>query len=152
MGHVYYRKWGDRVGAVLLLIVGAVFCTTIWSDLLSPHNPKPLALLASAVLLVYGIYQTANAFISAVTLFEDSIELRTAFSQRSLLFSATRGRREYVTSGRYRTAYFSLVPGDDRSETLEFVQAYNFDEAFFSWFNRIPDLDAADEKKESRVG
>jgi hypothetical protein len=27
------------------------------------------------------------------------------------------------------------------------VQAFTFDEAFFQWFNQLPDLDAADEQK-----
>jgi len=155
VGHVYYRKWWGRAGTVLLLIVGAAFCTTVWDvPNFSPQNPQLLTMFVSAVILFVGIYQTANAFISTVTLFAESVESRTAFVCRRLLFSEIRGRRQYITGGRYKTAYFSLVPNDDRLYTLAFVQAFNFDEAFFRWFNHLPDLDAADEKmeKESKAG
>jgi hypothetical protein len=104
-------------------------------------------LFVIAALLLYGIYQTANAFISTVTLHQDSVELRTAFSRQSLLFSEIRGRRQYISYAfRSRTPYFKLVPKDDRHDSLSFEQAYKFDQAFFHWFNQLPDLDAADEK------
>jgi hypothetical protein len=106
-------------------------------------------LFVLAALLLFGVYQTANAFISSVTLFEDSIELRTAFSRQSLGFSEIRGRREYISyAARSRTPYFKLEPNDNRLNSLSFRQAFSFDEAFFQWFNKIPDLDAADEQKE----
>jgi hypothetical protein len=150
VGHVYYRKWLDRVGAVFTLVVGAALSTIVWSDLLiPPHNGNLTRLVVSAALLLYGIYLTANAFISTVTLFAGSIEARTAFSRKSLQFSEIRGRREYISgAGRYKTPYFSLVPKDNGLNILAFQQAYNFDEAFFRWFNHLPDLDAADEKME----
>jgi len=157
--HVYYMKWLDRAGAVLAMAAGAVLFTIVlsdWSDPIVPsHNGNLIGLLVSPALLLYGIYKTANAFISTVTLFADSIEVRTAFNCRSILFNEIRGRREYVNNwGRSKTWYYRLVPNDDKLGTLEFEQNFNFDEAFFSWFNRLPDLDAAEleMKKESKAG
>jgi hypothetical protein len=104
-------------------------------------------LLVLVALVIYGVYLTANAFISAVTLFQDSIEVRTAFSRHTLRFSEIRGRRQYISYAfRSRTPYFKLVPNDDRLSPLTFEQAYTFDQAFCQWFNQLPDLDAADEK------
>ena len=146
---VYVMKWGSRVSALLLLVVGPILCAAIWPEPVDPSRNAdlvPLFVLASLVLL--GVYQTANAFISTVTLYQDSVELRTAFSRRSLRFSEIRGRREYISHwGRYRTPYFRLEPNDDRLSPFAFVQAFTFDEAFFQWFNQLPDLDAADEQK-----
>jgi hypothetical protein len=152
VSHVYYMKWLDRAGAVLAMAAGAVLCTIAlsdWSDPIIPsHNRNLIGFLASAALLLYGIYKTANAFISTVTLFPGSVEVRTAFSRESLPSSKIRGRREYVNNwGRSKTWYYSLVPNDDKLGTLDFEQDFNFDETFFSWFNHLPDLDAADEEK-----
>ena len=159
VGHVYYMKWLNRAGAVLPMAVGAVLCTIVlsdWSDPMVPsHNRNLIGFLVAAALLLYGIYKTANAFISTVTLFPDSVEVRTAFSRHSLPSRQIRGRREYVNNwGRSKTWYYRLVPNDDKLGTLEFEQNFNFDEAFFSWFNRLPDLDAAESemKKESKAG
>jgi hypothetical protein len=106
-------------------------------------------------LLLSGAYQTANAFISRITLYQDSVELRTAFNRRSLRFSEIRGRREYIGMSRAKTRYFKLEPNDNRLNSLSFAeQAFTFDQAFFDWFNELPNLDAADEKKwiESKSG
>jgi len=151
VGHVYYMKWLNRAGAVLAMAAGAVLCTNVlsdWSDPLVPsRNGNLIGLLVSAALLLYGIYKTANAFISTVTLSPDSVEVRTAFSRQSLPSSQIRGRREYVSNwGRSKTWYYCLVPNDDKLGTLDFEQDFNFDETFISWFNHLPDLDAADEQ------
>jgi hypothetical protein len=149
MGHVYRMKWGNRVSALLALIVGPIFIAFIWREPAQPsENPNLVPLIAIAALLLFGVYQTASAFISTVTLYQDSIELRTAFSRRSLHFSEIRGRREYIGMSRARTRYFRLEPNDDRLKSLSFQQAFTFDVAFFQWFNQLPDLDAADQKKE----
>jgi hypothetical protein len=156
MDHVYHMKWWRRVSALLILPLAGVVCIASWREpKFSPQNPNLFVLVLSGIVLLAGIYQIANAFISTVTLFADSVEVRTAFGRQSLLFGQIRGRREYVSGiGRSRTPYFSLVPNDDQLYTLAFVQAFNFDEAFLRWFNHLPDLDAADEKleKESKAG
>jgi hypothetical protein len=145
-------KWLDRVGAVLAMAAGAVLCTFVLRDWIDPivrsHKSNTIGLLVSAALLLYGTYKTANAFISTVTLFPHSVEVRTAFSRQSLSTKQIRGRREYANNwGRSKTWYYCLVSNDDKLGTLDFEQDFNFDEAFFSWFNQLPDLDAADEKR-----
>jgi len=147
--HVYYMTWWSRASALFVLAVGSVFCIAVWSGPIFPaQNADLVRLFASAALLLYGFYQTANAFLSTVTLLQGSVEVRTAFSRKSLLFSEIRGRRQYTSMGRYRTAYFKLEPDHDRLYSLAFEQAFTFDEAFFQWFNSLPDLDAIDENNE----
>jgi len=108
-------------------------------------------MVIAVVFLIVGIGLTINFFKATVTFTSDAIELNTIFARKKLPFSGIRGRREYVVRGGEvdaggSTRYLKLVPNDDRLPTLDFMKNYTFDDAFYSWFNALPDLDAEDKK------
>jgi hypothetical protein len=107
-------------------------------------------MVLSVAFAVVGGFLVPLAYKSAVILLEDAIELRTIFVRKRLLFVAIRGRREYVVNGggdEGSTRYLRLEPNDDRLPALDFARNFNFDGAFYAWFNKLPDLDAMDKIK-----
>jgi hypothetical protein len=97
-----------------------------------------------------GVYLTIRFFSFRVTFTLDAVEQSNIFNSKRLPYSAIRGRREYVVRGGEdggETRYLKLEPNDDRFPTLDFMKAYNFDDAFYSWFNQLPDLDEEDKTR-----
>jgi hypothetical protein len=150
--HVYQMKSQRQSLAVFVLALGTLLPVGILVGIGSRQNkPIPweavaLVVLVTVVFAVIGVYCVTFAFISRVTLCEDVIELRTLFSRKKLPFDQIRGRREYVDRNLDGAGArcFRLVPKDDRLSPLDFEKAYAFDDAFFRWFNELPDLDARD--------
>ena len=108
-------------------------------------------MLIAVVLFIAGLGLTLNFFTATVTFTADAVEQRSLFRQATLPFGEIRVRREFVVwssnaDGGSRTRYLKLESNDDRHPPLEFMRSYTFDDAFFRWFNELPDLDAEDQK------
>lgn len=150
--HVYRLKWWVRLAASGFLAVSAIFGTAAWlRSANEARNPRFLPMLVSLICFAGGILWTFDAFGSRVTFSPERIEVRGLHGRKSLPLDAVRGRRAYSVSGGgdpvIRTRYFKLEPEDDRLPVLDFQRDYNFDSAFFEWFNKLPDLDSLDKKK-----
>jgi hypothetical protein len=149
---IYRLNWWPRTFALLFLGFSAFFLIgTSWGLLTGQEEAKPLQMVFAVVFLVVGIGLTINFFKTTITFTADAIELNTIFARKKLPFSGIRGRREYVVRGGDveaggSTRYLKLVPNDDRLPTLDFMKNYTFDDAFYRWFNALPDLDAEDNK------
>ena len=146
---VYHLHWGQRAFALLFLAFSAFFVIGSWrSVLFGQEEPRPSLLILSVVFLLVGVGLTINALQTTVTFTCNAIELRSILSRLKLPLSKIRGRRELAARGEEggETRYLCLVPNDDRLPTLQFMKGYTFDDAFYRWFNELPDLDAEDKK------
>jgi hypothetical protein len=154
---VYRVKWWRRASAILFVVLGILFLTAFcWGPISGQADPKPLGIVFSAAFTLVGILWTIGAFKSTVTLSNDAIEVRGIWGCKRLPLNGIRGRREYVVRGggveEGSTRYLKLVPDDDRLSPLEFEKYFTFDDAFYQWFNKLPDLDAMDKMKHKDSG
>jgi hypothetical protein len=154
---VYRMKWWRRASAILLLMFGILFSAAFcWGPVIRHADPNPLGIAISAAFTLVGIFWTISAFKSTVTLSDDAIEVRGILGCKRLPLNGIRGRREYVVRGGgvedASTRYLKLVPDDDRLSPLEFEKYFTFDDAFYQWFNKLPDLDAMDKIKHKDSG
>jgi len=137
--------------ALSFLAVGSLFLfTEIRNLLLGELEWKPMNIFVGVVFFAVGLFLTIRFYSSRVTFTSDAVEQSNIFNSKRLPYSAIRGRREYVVRGGEdggETRYLKLESNDDRLPALDFIKAYNFDDAFYSWFNRLPDLD---EKNKTR--
>jgi hypothetical protein len=112
--------------------------------------------LAGAVMAVAGLALTYRAFNVKVYLSPDAIELQGPLSTKSLPLQAIKGRRQYESERtRYSPKrYLMVVANSDELPTLRLRDDMNFDDAFYAWFNSLPDLDALEKKdtKDSKFG
>jgi hypothetical protein len=153
---VYRIKWWRRIFSVFLGVFGLLFLAAqLIMEFDFGDGKHFFSILIGVVILAVGSYAAAKDFKALITLTPDAIQVRNLSGTQQLLLSAIRGRREYVTySGRSRTRYLRLEPKNNRQPTLDFERDFNFDQAFFAWFNALPDLDAIDEaaRKTSKFG
>lgn len=149
--HVYRLKWWVRVAASAFLGLSAVLAATNWVRAMTGEKDAHLfQMIVSVVLVCVGVVWTLYAFQSTVTLTEDAIELRDLAGRKNLPLASICGRRTYVVTGGNppgQTRYLKLEPDDDRLPILDFQKDYNFDAAFFAWFNSLPDLDSMDKTR-----
>jgi hypothetical protein len=148
---VYKMKWWRRASAIFFLAVAILsLAGFVWGPLSGQADPKQLGLFVSAILTVAGTCWTISTFESTVTLSRDEIAVRGFFGCKRLQFKEIRGRREYLVRGggtAPSTRYLKLEPDDDQLSPLKFEKYYTFDDAFYQWFNKLPDLDALDKVK-----
>lgn len=113
-----------------------------WKEGMNPMQPMKallvLVLIAAASLLLI------ESFSDVIILTNESIEVRRLFSRRVLPFEKVRGRSEFVVRGTTGTTrYLRLEPNDAHFPALEFEKAFNFDDAFYAWFETLPKLHGA---------
>jgi hypothetical protein len=157
---VYRLRWGQRALALFFLAIATIFVIASWGGPITGRAAaKPIEMLIAVVLFIAGLVLTLNFFTATVTFTADAVEQRSLFRQATLPFSEIRGRREFVVrsfapGGGGSTRYLKLESNDDRHPPLEFMKSYTFDDAFFSWFKELPDLDAENQKthKDSNFG
>jgi hypothetical protein len=145
---VYRPKRGQRAFALFFLAFAIFFVIGSWGGPIAGRSEaKPMEMMIAVLLLIVGMGLTVNFFTATITFTADTIEKNSLFRRERLPLSGIRGRREFVVRGGSAdtggsTRYLKLVPNDDRLPALEFMKSYSFDEAFFRWFNSLPDLDA----------
>jgi hypothetical protein len=148
VNRVYRMQYWLMALALLFLAFGSLFLIKELRELTSGElELKPLDVVVGTVFFAVGFFLTIRFYSSRVKFTSDAIERSNIFNSARLPYSAIRGRREYVVRGGEdggETHYLKLEPNDDRFPALDFIKAYNFDDAFYSWFNQLPDLDEED--------
>jgi len=154
--HVYRMKLLQRAIALFIASFGASFVIFSINDLISgTSEPDTKSLLLGVTFLAAGIGTSIYAFTARISFTQTTVEHRTILSRKELPLNQIKGRRERMVTGKGgSTKYLSLVPDDDRLRTLEFSVNYALDEAFYRWFQSLPDLDANDKEmhKDSNFG
>jgi hypothetical protein len=143
IGRAYQIRWSNRVASLFWLMCGTGFLIFLsWS---ARDEGKPLSpwscLMLGVVVLIAGFGALSN-FYNRVTLYADALEYRTVWSTSWLPFTGIRSRGEYTEDrGRWgKVARLCIVPNDESLPRLDFARSYNFDDAFWAWFNSLPDL------------
>jgi hypothetical protein len=95
-----------------------------------------------SVLLLLSVYLAAWMYRVRVTLWPDRIQYQHVFTRRTLARHQILGyRRVRANRG---PEYIVLVPRSSSLGKMKIAKMYNFDGAFYSWINSLPDLDARD--------
>jgi hypothetical protein len=105
------------------------------------HNSQMLTWLMVFLFLATGIPIAVYTYSAQVHFTQNSVEEHTLFARRALPLDAIRGRRDYeirTTEGIERQR--SLVPSDPSLNEMDLSKGYNFDDAFYAWFNSLRDL------------
>jgi hypothetical protein len=144
---VYRFKWFARALALVFVVLGASFSWDIWRVVFAGlRQPKIINVTIASILLIAGLVMTIHSFVAKVTFTLETIEHRTIFGTKCLPLNGVLGRRvQVVRSGGPEeggnTRYLKVESNDDRTPGLSFSTSYTFDEAFYSWFFSLPDLD-----------
>jgi len=88
--------------------------------------------------LLMGLYLAAWVIRAKVTFWPDRIEVRELIRTRVLSRNDILGRRLQPSS----PPVIVLVPRDKSQKQMKLAQMYNFDAAFRTWTDSVPDLDA----------
>jgi hypothetical protein len=157
-GRVYRMSWWFRALAVFFLLFGGAFLFSCLRDILEGEKRHGIwDMVVSAVFPIVGLGMSAKAFTSRIIFSDDSITRRSFWGSRTVRLTSVAGRREYVVKGDAEsgsTRYLRLEVNDG-SPPLDFGKSlYRFDDAFWQWFNQLPDLDARDHEahKDSNFG
>jgi len=150
VGRVYRMQLWLLAFALVFVAFGSFFVLTSFRDLVYGELEwKPGHLLVGTIFFLVGLFLTLRFYSSRVACPVDGIEKRNIFNSRRLPYSAMRGRREYLLESTEGggTRYLRLESNDDQFPKLDFMKAYNFDDAFFRWFNQLPNLDEEDKTR-----
>jgi hypothetical protein len=146
ISHVYRVVWYDRLTALSVLVIVAAGVIVMSQ---TAHNGEGRSSMWASgfvgLLAIGACVQTLGRFYNRITLYESAIEYRTVWSTDWLRFDEIRGRREFDSyRGRRGTVhYLRIVPSDKDRLVFDFEDIYNFDDAFYSWFRSLPDLEQA---------
>ncbi len=143
--------WLQPVSRGMATVYGLMACCylieTLWPLLTRGTFPKLSNLIFLIFyLLMLGVF-TVFSLRSYVRLSNDSIAFARVRDKKVLPFNKIRGRRRYTEKADpYGPAAKHLVlePNDNHSPKLDLKDGPWFDESFYSWFDSLPDLDAAD--------
>ena len=146
IGHVYKMSWWFKACALFFLAFGSFICTETAMNTFSSEDPDFTKLAFMLIFPAVGAVMTFKSFSATLSFTESFVERRSLFGFACVSLAAVRGRREYVVRGTTTggaTRYLRLVATDN--ECLDFAKSfYAFDEAFWEWFQQLPDLDAED--------
>jgi hypothetical protein len=138
-------SWWFRAFAIVFLLGGCfIFSRLRWDTFDLSKWYAVLGVVLLAVFPLVGAGLSVNAFTSKIRFSETAIERETLWGRRSMQYVSIKGRREYLAGGGEDglTRYLRLE-SNNGSRPLDFGKGfYKFDDAFWAWFNRLPDLDA----------
>jgi hypothetical protein len=143
--------------AVFALAFFCLMFSVFWGIGLFGNGGSGVALLGCFGLLVLGTCAlVANAFMTAVILTTDRIEIRRLWGRKTLSFAQIRGVRtsSHPVPGEGDAPdvrHFKIEPNHDHLPAIEFDDIYGFDEVFYRWLRGLPDLGAINPKT-SRSG
>lgn len=152
-GRIYRMSLWFTGFSIFFLAFGIVFLGAFIRGVFSSQEgPDFGGIVVGLVLPVVGAGMAIKAFSSRISFTSDSVESSWAMGRESMPLSAICGRREYVVRGKSGATRYLRLESNDGSDPLDFGKyLYRFDDAFWQWFNQIPDLDARDkEEKEER--
>jgi len=143
IGRAYRVRWSDRIFTLFGFAFSLIVVIAAGTYGLAPARDTPawFPIFALGLLAVICGILTLSTFYNRVILYPDAIEYRTVWSRTWLQFNEIRGRREYTA---YRKigggARLRVVSSNGEVPMLDFQKNYNFDDAFWTWFNSLPDL------------
>jgi hypothetical protein len=151
-------NWGFRGFALIFLLFGSFALFATGRDVMVEDVKPDFVKIAIAFAFpLVGGGMTVHGFMTRLAFSDVGVEKISFLGRQSLPYSSIRGRREHMARGGSSggsTRYLRLEANDDHP-ALEFgKKLYTFDEAFWRWFNGLPDLDAMDKvsHKDSNFG
>jgi hypothetical protein len=158
IGRVYRMNWLFRGFSLFFLAFSCFGLSAYASGIMKGESEADgVKILTACVLLLAGLGMTTHAFLSRLAFSSEGVEQISFLGRKNLPFASIRGRREYVVRGGNpggSTRYLRVEANDDHP-ALEFgKKLYAFDDAFWTWFNALPDLDERDRQihKDSSFG
>ncbi len=143
IGRAYHIRWTSRLGWLFAFVVTIGVSAELFGRVRDGIEQSTLwvCFLITLLPVVIGVLALGSLY-NRVTLYSNAIEYRNVWSTSWLQFGEIRGRREYLADlGRGgKVPHLLIVPNDDNLPFLDFAKGYNFDDAFWAWFNRLPDL------------
>lgn len=154
---VYRMNWWFRGFAVLFFMLGVAALYGIGSQAAEVDELDWVKIVLATIFPVVGAVISLKAFSARIAFSNGAIEKSWTMRRQYLPLDAIRGRREHVVrGGQYgsSTRYLRLEANDDRPPLDFGKNLYRFDDAFWAWFNQVPDLDARDREihKDSNFG
>jgi hypothetical protein len=144
-------KSGQRAVAILLFVGGLFFTFAIWGGVLTGAREAkftemmfPIALSLLAALFII------RSFRNRIRFSDHAIELHGLLGTRTLPFDKIRGRRRYFDPGDEGSPgvwHVVFESDDDRFLKIDIEESYSFDDAFYTWFKSLPDLDNIDKTR-----
>jgi hypothetical protein len=148
IGRVYRMSWWFRSFALFFLVFGLVFALSFGRDFLEGHDQEWTKILIAMAFPIIGAGITIRAFSSRIAFTADSVDKSWVMGRRRMALDTICGRREYVVRGKNGSTRYLQIVANDGSAPLDFgKQLYGFDDAFWHWFNQLPDLDARDKEE-----
>jgi hypothetical protein len=156
VGRVYPMAWWFRAFSVFFFLFGCFTVGRVHWETFDGQTYQIFGVLLLAVFPLAGAALSIKAFTSKITFNEELIEIHSVWRRRSVRLAVIKGRREYAESGTEGgSTRYLRVEASDGSPALDFGKKfYLFDDAFWRWFNQLPDLDARDKQthKNSNFG
>jgi hypothetical protein len=141
---VYHVKGVIRAAALAMLATGFIFSAGIVSRVklgLEPPSAE-IALIISLIVLCTVIF-ALHAFTSSLRFTTDAVEKRSILTVVSIPLDHIRGRRQIAAGGDGENVrFFVIVPSHRSLPTIKCAEYHEFDDAFYDWFQSLPDLDA----------
>ena len=147
VGRIYRMEFWFKAFAVSFLAIGLALLGTYVRDFLFSSQQANVGQVAIGLVIpIVGAGMTIKAFSARITFTADAIERSWAMGRQRMALDAICGRREYVVrSAKSGTTHYLRLESNDGSGPLDFgKKLYRFDDAFWQWFNELPDLDARD--------
>jgi hypothetical protein len=144
---VYRLSWQRRLLSLSMAIAAVAFGVMVYRRVTVQGRSPELweVLLPIVSILLTGLYAVL-VFSTAITLTGERIEQGTLLGRRVLPLAAIRGRRKYAKTGGWQAPddawQYRIESRDAAYAALDFECGYAFDAAFYTWFERLPDLDA----------
>lgn len=137
--HEYQMKSWQKM--IFFILGTAGVAGALFLGYLSMHSAgNPLPVVLTTLLAAFGLYLLASATRSRLILDGSRIELHGAIREQSADLSEIEGYRTVSTrNGKFTKLYLKEGRG-----TMTMPNSFATDEAFSSWFRRIPDLDQRD--------
>jgi hypothetical protein len=140
---VYRYKGLQRDFCVILgLVFGMAGCGVAVAAFLQPSDLLAPLLIFAAILVGLGVFMFALAFSSSLVIDGTRIEVRAPFSSRATDLGEVEGFR---TSGPGSGDSWTLILKSG-SGTFPVPSSFETDDAFQSWLQQVPNLDARDQE------
>jgi hypothetical protein len=142
-------SWWFRAFALGYLLIGCFMLARVLGTDLDAEKPfQYLGLVLMALFPLVGAGLSLHAFTARIRFDATMVERETLWGRKSMPFSSIRGRREFIEQDTESgsTRYIRLESNDGSPALVFGKKLYGFDDAFWSWYRQLPNLDAEDHK------
>ncbi|HTB96371.1 MAG TPA: hypothetical protein VK716_05150 [Terracidiphilus sp.] len=145
---VYRMRWPWFVTAFLPSALGFGFTFYSAQQQIAAHlRPNPVNWAFAISMLLTGVVCSLYVLTARVEFTQNAVCKQSLFGQKSLQLHAIRGRQEFENAGSEGAShYYRLVPNDPSQPAMDLSRQFKWDQAFFSWFYSLPDLDSKSKK------